>query len=141
MTENVNVTVKQAVQVDRLIADMGVRYWEDASVNGIDEPEDDPKIPLKSGDRWIIDIELATGKIRDWPEGVTASTHYKVCDDGVYSLLSSSGQVVVKTDGYVPSMLAPNGRGYGDYVILEILPDGTIKDWNADMSYFSGDEQ
>lgn len=131
--------VKQEVEVAYLHADMGVRYWEDASVNGVDEG-DDPTIPLAEGDSWRITIELATGRIVNWPTGVTAATHYKVCDAGVYQLLDAQLIEVAKKDGYVPKMLSPGG-GYGDYVIMEIESDGTIKDWKADLSYFAPDEE
>ena len=129
--------VEVEAEVTHLIAEMGVRYWEDAEVNG--EPEDDENttIPLRDGDVWRLKIDLATGKIDGWPDGVTAQTYYKVCDDGVYSLIGSDGDEIAKTDGYVPSMLAPNGEGYGDYVILDIGPDGVISGWKADLSYFS----
>lgn len=43
--------VKQEVEVVSLHADIGVRYFEDASVNGIDEEDDAPKMPLISGGR------------------------------------------------------------------------------------------
>ena len=131
--------VKHQVDVKYLRADMGVRYWEDASVNGVDEG-DDPTVPLAAGDSWRLDIELETGKVMNWPAGVTASTHYKVCDAGIYQLLDAQAVKVAEKDGYVPSMLAPCGEGYGDYVILTIDGDGIIKDWKADLSYFGPDE-
>jgi hypothetical protein len=131
---------KQEVEVAYLHADMGVRYWEDASVNGVDEG-DDPTIPLAEGDSWRITIELATGRIVNWPAGVTASTHYKVCDAGVYQLLDAQLVEVAVKDGYVPKMLSPGGNGYGDYVIMTIDGDGKIEDWKADLSYFAPDEE
>lgn len=119
-----------------LKAEMEVRYWEDGIINGIEDTDDDPKVPLRKGDMWVLEIHLHDGSIRDWPVGTTAKVHYKVCDAGVYHLLDADRQVVVTKAGYVPSMLAPQGGGYGDYVILDIGPDGIIKDWGADLSYF-----
>ena len=119
---------------------IGVRYWEDAEVN--DQPERDedentpPKMPLVDGDRWKINIDLETGTIKGWPKGTTAKTHYKVCDDGVYTLKTADGEVVHKRAGYVPNILAPKGGGYGDYVILDIDEDGKIAAWNPDLRYF-----
>ena len=130
------VNVTSEVPVKYLHAEMGVRYWEDAKVNGKDEIDKAPTIPLKRGDTWEITVDLETGQIAHWPEGVTAETHYKVCDAGVYRALTDDGRVVVEKYGYVPSMLAPSGGGYGDYVILEIDGAGTIKNWSADLSYF-----
>jgi hypothetical protein len=126
-------------EVTHLRASLGVRYWEDAAVNGVEENNDDPKIPLRDDGRWILAIDLTTGQIANWPAVTTASTHYKVCDDGVYSLLDASGTAVaVRGDGYVPDMLCPSGEGYGDYVIMDIDENGVISQWKADLSYFEG---
>jgi hypothetical protein len=127
----------QSVEVTHLLAEMGVRYWEDGVVNGEPDDEDNPQIPLRSGGVWRLRIDLATGKIDDWPDGVTASVHYKVCDDGFYSLLDQDGRVVAEKSDYVPAMLCPAGRGWGYYVIMDIGADGVICDWNPDLSFFS----
>lgn len=131
--------VKQVSEVATLRCDMEPRYWEDAAVGGVncdDEDDQAPKMPLRKGDIWQIDIDLATGKIANWPVGISATTHFKVCDAGVYSLLDAEGAVATTKDGYVPDMLAPSGGGYGDYVILDIGADGVIAGWRADLSYF-----
>lgn len=123
-----------------LKAEMQVRYWEDGIINGVEDTDDDPKIPLRKGDMWLLEIHLHDGSIRDWPVGTMAKVHYKVCDAGVYHLLDADRQVVITKAGYVPSMLAPQGGGYGDYVILDIGPDGIIKGWKASLSYFEEEE-
>lgn len=128
--------VKETVDAAYLHADMGVRYWEDARVNGVEEG-DDPTIPFAEGDSWRITIELETGRIVNWPYGVTASTYYKVCDAGVYHLLDAQLAEVAKKDGYVPAMLSPGGEGFGNYVIMDIDGDGRIDGWHADLSYFA----
>lgn len=109
-----------------------VRYWEDAKV-GDAQDEDGTKIPLRNGDYWEPIIDLDTGRIRNWPEGVEADVHYKVCDAGYYELLDSQGRSVAFIDGYVPDILSPAGSGYGDYIIMEIGGDGVIADWRADI--------
>lgn len=133
------VTVTKEIEVTHLHAEMGVRYWEDAVVNGEEEDNDAPKMPFADGEVWRITIDLATGAIRNWPQGVSAETHYKVCDNGVYSLLVGD-DVVVEKSGYVPDMLAPSGGGYGDYVILSIGHDGVIANWKANPHYFGEEE-
>ena len=105
------VKVTQEVPVKYLNASMGVRYWEDGRVNGVDEGEDNPKMQLKSNDTWEITVDLETGKILGWPEGVTAETNYKVCDAGIYRALDAERVCVVEKDGYVPKMLSPGGDG------------------------------
>lgn len=135
----------KSVPVKYIRARCGVRYWEDARVNG-EEDADGSRIPLREGTpadndnlgggNWRPTIDLDTGKIEGWPEGTTASIHYKVCDDGDYELLDADRNVVASIDGYVPSLMCPEGNGYGDYVIMEIAADGTIAKWVADLSEF-----
>ena len=142
------VTMRQGVEGKYLRARCGVRYWEDADVNG-EQDTDGSRIPCRKGtaadnDRlgggdWCPTIELATGRIEDWPEGTTARIHYKVCDDGEYTLLDSDRNVVKAIDGYVPDIMCPGGRGYGDYVIMAVGADGTIADWRVDMADFERD--
>ena len=110
-------------------AEAGVRYWEDATVNGIDD-EDGSRIPCRNGDAWCPTIELATGKVVGWPEGFAADIHYKVCDSGVYWLLDADGKRIAERDGYVPGdFLCHGDNGYGDYIIMAIGPDGQIADY------------
>ena len=109
-----------------------VRYWEDAKV-GDAQDEDGTKIPLRNGDYWEPIIDLDTGRIRNWPEGVEADVHYKVCDAGLYTLIDADGRTLATRDGYVPDILSPAGSGYGDYIIMEIGGDGVIADWRADI--------
>lgn len=120
-----------------LAVEAEVRYWEDAEVNGQPEDDDAPTIPLKQGDLWMPVIDLASGQIQDWPAGTTARTHYKVCDAGRYALLDAQRAEIVAIEGYVPNILAPEGRGFGDYIILAIGPDGTIAHWKADLDAFA----
>ncbi|MDV7393398.1 hypothetical protein RZS08_18640, partial [Arthrospira platensis SPKY1] len=113
-----------------LVVDARVRYWEDAEVNGISDEEGD-LIPLREDESWKAVIELATGRIQNWPEGTTADIHYKVCDDGDYWLANSEGEKLAKwNDGYVPDrFLAVGDRGYGDYIIMKVDAAGMIEGW------------
>lgn len=71
------------------------------------------------------------GQIVNWPTGVTASIHYKVCDDGIYTLLGETMDVVKAIEGYVPGIMCPEENGYGDYVIMSIAADGLIQGWKC----------
>lgn len=135
MTE-LTVTVSKDVPVKYLLADMEVRYWDDCKVNGIEDDDDDPKMPLKFGDAWIICVDLETGRIVDWPQGITAQTYYTIGDAGIYSVLDADKNEVAKIDGYVPSMLSPEDSGHGDYAIMNIDENGFIQNFKADLSYF-----
>lgn len=129
------VYIRAAREVRYLFAQCGVRYWEDASVNGTAD-DDGARIPFRQGDTWAPVIDLDAGRVVDWPEGVTAKVHYKVCDEGVYRLLDADREVICEIDGYVPKIMCPGGEGYGDYVIMSIGPDGAIADWRLDLSEF-----
>ncbi|TPN03825.1 hypothetical protein FJ973_29730 [Mesorhizobium sp. B2-1-3] len=112
-----------------ILGHAGVRYWEDALVNGVDDI-DGTLISGRHGDVWHVKIDLPTGKVVDWPEGTEADIHYKVCDDGEYWLLDGDGNKIAYREGYVPGdFLCHGDNGYGDYIILKIGPDGQIADY------------
>lgn len=135
----VTFTTKQAVPVRYLQAKCGVRYWEGATVNGVEDTEG-ALIPCREGDYWCPLIDLETGQILNWTPGVTADIHYKICDDGEYALLDEAKNEVRRIDGYVPAMLSPKDSGYGDYVIMDVSAEGAIQGWKADLSGFEGDD-
>lgn len=140
------IPTKTSVEVRYLRAECGVRFWEDATVNGA-EDTDGSLIPCRKGTAadndhlvggtWCPVIDLHTGKIENWPQGTTADIHYKVCDDGAYELLDADKTVIKLIDGYVITMMCPEGEGFGDYVIMKIAEDGTIANWQVDLSEFS----
>lgn len=109
-----------------------VRYWEDASVNGV-EDADGSLIPMRDENSWAPVIRLADGMVMGWRQGVKADVHYKVCDGGEYWLLDDKKNRVAKWAGYyVPNdFLCHGGNGYGDYIILKIGADSVIENWEA----------
>lgn len=126
--------------VKYLQVEAGVRYWEDASVDGVKDVNGD-LIPCRVGDDWCPLIELETGKIVNWNKGVTAKTHYKVCDDGRYSLLGEDKVLITEHEGYVLDMLNPQGGGYGDYIVMSIDENGYIDSFGADFEEFTRDKE
>lgn len=133
----VEITTTTKVPVRFLRAECDVRYWEDATVNGVVAPEDGEGVPCRKGDTWAPLIDLDTGHVVDWPAGTTLETHFKVCDAGRYTLLDASCAEVLTRDGYVPGVMCPEGGGYGDYVVMTIGPDGKIANFDADLADFS----
>lgn len=107
-----------------------VRYWENADVNGVDDT-DGTLIPFRIGNLWKPLIRLADGYIIGWPEGTTASIHYKVADQGEYWLTDESQERIAKWKGdYVPDEFLCHGdQGYGDYIIFKVGADGKIAGW------------
>lgn len=130
MEIELQTTIK--VDVKFLEVSAGVRYWDDASVNGV-EDTDGTLIPLRAEDNWSPIIDLATGAVQNWPSGVTANIHYKVCDAGDYWLQDADGKRVAKWTGdYVPDrFLCQQGEGFGDYIVMKIDADGKIEDWTV----------
>lgn len=111
-----------------LIVEAGVRYWEDATVNGVSD-EDGSLIPLRRGELWAPVINLADGHITNWPVGTTADISCKVCDAGRYWLQDADGNRVKWNGDYVPDDLLAAGNGYGDYIIMKVNEDGFIEGW------------
>lgn len=134
------ITINRPVEVEAvyLRAICGVRYWDDGTVNGFTDDEDAPTIPFASKDNWAPLIDIDTGCVVDWPEGTTASVHYKVCDEGRYELLDAGCNVITAIDGYVPRIMCPKESGHGDYVIMDIGADGRIANWRIDLEAFVG---
>lgn len=56
-------------------------------------------------------------------------------------MLDVDGNVVKAIEGYVPSIMCPEGDGFGDYVIMEIAEDGSIANWIADLSAFEAEHK
>ncbi len=110
----------------------GVRYWEDATVDGV-EDVDGTLIPCRDGGLWTPIIRLEDGHIENWPSGVCANIYYKVCDQGEYFLLNDELANVRRWKGYyVPDEFLCHGddSGYGDYIILDVDSAGFIKNWH-----------
>lgn len=108
----------------------GVRYWEDAEVNGVDDVEGN-LIPFRQNDLWKPIIDIENGVILDWPQGMTANVHYKVCDEGKYYLLDENKNRIAQWRGYyVPdSFLCHGDQGFGDYIIFDVDQNGKIKNY------------
>lgn len=147
----VELTDSQLLSVRYIKVDAGVRYWEDTEVNGEDDIDfyeskgvGTPKIPFavqvkakptsciySDHYRWQPIIDVNTGTIVNWEKGVKAIVHYKVCDNGKYSLLDKNRKEIISVDSYVPKVLCPKEEGYGDYIIMTVDNDGFIKDWHC----------
>lgn len=143
------LTIKKPMDFEAkyLKVDAGVRYWNDAIVNGVEdtdceETEGAPTIPCAehvgeqpgvlcgSSWRWRPVIDIDAGKITNWKQGTTAHIHYKVCDDGVYMLTDAEVNEIVTLEGYVPEIMCPADEGYGDYIIMYVDENGIIEGWD-----------
>ena len=124
------ITTRQEHDTNIMCCEIGVRYWEDASYYDsetgiwIDDDEDNPKIPCRTGETWRPIIDLNTNRILNWQPGVRYRTHYKCCDCFYCKILDNlePPSLLREYEGYVPEGLGEDG----DYVIWEIDEDGTI---------------
>lgn len=133
----VTVKIEKEVEIKTLEAKAGVRYWEDSTVNGVDDNYNGDLIPCRVGDYWCPVIDIDSGVILNWSKGVKAEVHYKVCDDGSYYLKDVDGNVALSIENdYVPSILCPKENGFGDYIIMDVDEDGKIENWKADIKDF-----
>lgn len=131
----IEVVKKVKIKIETLNVKAKVRYWEDATVDGV-EDEEGALIPCRNGRTWEPVIKLETGQILNWEKGKTANIHYKICDEGIYELVNEFGVIEMVKDGYVPDIMCPKDSGYGDYIIMDVDQDGFIKNWVVDLSDF-----
>jgi hypothetical protein len=130
------IKIQKEVEIKTLKVEANVRYWEDATVNGVADENGD-LIPFRIDEMWCPVIEIDTGIIKDWPIGTVASIHYKVVDEGNYYLIDEDNNTVLSIEqDYVPSILCPKENGYGDYIIMDISENGQIADWKIDITDF-----
>lgn len=135
------------VNIKYIKAEIQPRGLDNASfiIDGVEvnDDEDHPKIAGYSTDfdhkefsaedyliTWIIDVD--EGRIINW-NGLYTNIHYKVVDQGKYSLLDENQNTICTGDygQYVPSILSINDNGYGDYIIMTVDKNGYIKNWYA----------
>jgi hypothetical protein len=132
----IKLNIEKEYEVVTLHVDAGVRYWEDATVNGVEDEEGD-LIPCREGDRWKPIIDIENGKIINWSQGIKAVIHYKICDDGIYAIHNEEGETIREIQDYVISSLSPDGNGYGDYIKMTIDESGRINNWKFNSSDFT----
>ena len=136
------ITISKTTEFEAvyLEVDAGVRYWEDAEVNGVKNIDlceskgiGNPLMPCavqikEEADyniysdhyRWRPIIAIETGQIVNWTQGTTANVHYKVCDDFICDITDEDHIAIASYDGYVPKIMCPADEGYGDYIIMNI---------------------
>lgn len=126
----IKILKEEEIDLVFLVVDARVRYWEDATVNGVEDTEGS-LIPCRVGDSWCPKIHIDSGVIINWKKGIKASIHYKVCDAGTYMLTDLDGDVIYdRHEEYVPKAMCPKENGYGDYIIMDIDEEGRIANWN-----------
>ena len=132
------IKIVKEVEVEACLIDVDahIRYPEDISFeqdgNWRDCNEDNPKCPCMDGHQWRPIININTGKIINWDAPIKCHVFAKVCDEFKCNIKGLNGEDLITYEGYVPSFMAIEDEGYGDYIDMIVEEDGTIKDW-----YFS----
>ncbi|MDE2426755.1 MAG: hypothetical protein KGO96_12710 [Elusimicrobia bacterium] len=116
---HIKMRIPTDIDVDAIRCVVPVRYDDQ------DIPND---FPFRKGDIWDVTIDIATRKIRNWPKRA-AQVHMKICDDGSYYLMSGDKVVASINGDYVPGCIP---QKYGDYIVFNILEDGTLNGWTPD---------
>lgn len=141
--------IKVEQEIDLAIADCTIfaRDWEDSEINGVEDDADNPQMPcviIADEDKrqlaWCPVVNLDNGQITNWQKGVTASIHYKSCDENCIHILDRECNVVKEYEGYVPCFLCPKANGFGDYVIMDIDENGFIQNFNNNLDDVFDDE-
>jgi hypothetical protein len=133
--------IERLSQAKYIEVDAEVRYWEDASFNGQEDTEG-KLVPFRHKDCWTPAIRLTDGQIINWPEGLEASIHYKVCDAGLYWLSNEDGRIAKWAGYYVPDeFLCHGSRGHGDYIIFKVGADGKIINYRQPSVELADDDE
>ena len=101
-----------------------------------DDSDVPPDFPMLDGNFWHVKIDVATGKIEDWQADKEWKLYTKVCDEGSYYFITDfkipAGDTFSAIVGKIEKDYVPDcfpGENFGDYLILDIAPDGTITNW------------
>ncbi len=122
------VEYTKRVTVEADVTHLAISIPEDEVCNG-DCYEGDGRLPesfkVKDGD-YTIYIDVETGKIANWPEGLVVDAYFKPRDGGSYALLDKTREVICAAiNEYVPSCCGW-GEGGGDYLELKVSGDGSV---------------
>ena len=154
------LTVKKKVDASgwflRVFLGRIAKWWEEEpfefngkKYTGIDEFEKDYPYLVgvqppyyrsdpKEGTKTIkLCIDLCTGKVLNWPEGINFDFNdYKLTDTGRYEIYRQDGELQIGYTGYVPGCFSIDERGYGDYLQFRIQ-DGHVIDWNFNQDNYN----
>lgn len=80
---------------------------------------------------FVIDID--EGKILHWRKGNTAFICNRPINSGIYTFLDENNKVIFNISDYVPDGLDIEEEGDGNYIIMKVLPNGMINNWNKNL--------
>lgn len=131
------VKVKKEIEIKTVTIQVSPRHIGEG-----DDFDISPSFPGLTNGILTLDIDIDTGVISGWPNGVEQEAFIKVCDAGGYYLKDDGGNIVAQIEeDYVPNGLIPGE--YGDYIDLSVDGSGKVARWPArpDLSaFFAGDQ-
>lgn len=129
------IKIIKEIEVEACLIDVDahVRYPEDISFEQNDNwcycNADNPECPCIDGHQWRPIININTGKIINWDAPIKCHVFAKVCDEFKCKIKGLNGEDIINYEGYVPSFMAIEDSGYGDYIDMIVEEDGIIKNW------------
>jgi hypothetical protein len=121
-----------------------VDWWiEDVRINDFTFDEDETEkfkqtFPtLFDDDNFVLNINLETGHIENWPDSTTGGDFrtVKLIDIASYYIIDENGDLVEDYErAYVPEVLSIVEKGYGDYLEFNVTPAGDIEAWEYDIN-------
>jgi hypothetical protein len=121
-----------------------VDWWiEDVRINDLTFDEDETEkfkqtFPtLFNDDNFVLNINLETGHIENWPTSTTGGDFrtVKLVDIASYYIIDENGDMVEDYErAYVPEVLSIVEKGYGDYLEFYVTPAGDIEEWEYDIN-------
>lgn len=122
-----------------------IRHCDDSSWKNINSEggwipckKDGSDLPNLTEDYFRIVINIENGSICGWPnDNKCYHIFSKVCDE-FYALIrdKNTGDIILNYEGYVPSFMAIEDEGYGDYIDF-VVENGTIRNWSFTKEHFN----
>lgn len=137
------IKIVKEVEVEACLIDVDahIRYLEDISFehdnDWCDCNADDSECPCIEGHQWRPIININTGRIINWDAPIKCHVFANVCDEFKCKIKGLNGEDIITYEGYVPSFMAIEDNGYGDYIDMIVEEDGTIKDWHFSQNHIN----
>jgi len=130
------VDINKKVKIKTLAIAAKIKDWSESIINNVEDAKG-TLTPCRIDNFWKPVIDINTGIIKNWVQGVKAEVCFKVIDGGSYYLNDEDGNIVLSIEkGYVPKIACPKEEGYGDYIIMDIDENGKIADWVQNINDF-----
>jgi hypothetical protein len=129
--------VEREFQITKLMISVPVRYDEEDIPNNF---------PGRSGDILNLTIDLDENQIENYSWKEPVKLYMKVVDEGVYSVYGievgtgldghDNEKIILEREGYVPGCIGK----WGDYLVLNIEPDGKLTNFKFVIEDFVEEE-